>query len=246
MANLCDWNCFDLIILCAQEKIIMTDKNSRTAYGIMGLVLVCCLMMAFIETVIEPAYAVKSGTKAAVFLLLPLLFSKVAKIKLFDRSFVLDQKDIIKLLALGALIYGIILGGYALTADIFDYASLVRSLSADQKVDNNSFIWVALYISFGNSFLEEFLFRYVSFLQLTKYASRKTAYLFSSAAFAVYHIAMLAASFPLPLLLLVLIGLAAGGLIFDYVDEKGGTIYNSWIIHMFADFAIMTIWYLHI
>lgn len=224
----------------------MTDKNSRTAYGIMGLVLVCCLMMAFIETVIEPAYAVKSGTKAAVFLLFPLLFSKTAKIKLFGRFFALNKKDVLKLLALGALIYAIIMGGYGLTVNFFDYASLVRSLSSDQRVDNNSFLGVALYISFGNSFLEEFLFRYVSFLQLTKYAPRKIAYLFSSAAFAVYHIAMLAASFPLPLLLLVLIGLNAGGLIFDYVDEKGGTIYNSWIIHMFADFAIMTIWYLHI
>ena len=202
--------------------------------------------MALIETVIEPAYAVKSAAKAAVFLLFPFLFSKAARITLFDRSFVLDKKDIIKLLSLGALIYAIIFGGYALTTNIFDYASLVHSLSADQKVDDGSFIWVALYISFGNSFLEEFLFRYVSFLQLSKHAAKRTAYLFSSVVFAVYHIAMLAGSFPLPLLLLVLIGLTAGGLIFDYVDEKGGTIYNSWIIHMFADFAIMTIWYIHI
>lgn len=210
------------------------------------LVLVCCGIMALIETVIEPAYAVKSAAKAAVFLLLPFLFSKAARITLFDHSFALDKKDIIKLLTLGALIYAVIMGGYGLTTGIFDYASLVRSLSADQKVDNNSFLWVALYISFGNSFLEEFLFRYISFLQLSKYTAKKTAYLFSSVVFAVYHIAMLAASFPLPLLLLVLIGLTAGGLIFDYVDEKSSSIYNSWIIHMFADFAIMTIWYLHI
>lgn len=224
----------------------MRNRSQATAYGIVLLVLICCGIMAFIETAIEPAYAVKSAAKAVVFLLFPFLFSKAAKIKLFDHSFVLDKKDIIKLLSLGALIYTIIIGGYALTANVFDYASLVRSLSTDQKVDNNSFLGVALYISFGNSFLEEFLFRYVSFLQLSQYASRKTAYLFSSAAFAVYHIAMLAASFPLPLLLLVLLGLTAGGLIFDYVDETGGTIYNSWIIHMFADFAVMTIWYLHI
>ena len=57
---------------------------------------------------------------------------------------------------------------------------------------------------------------------------------------------MIGASFPLPLLLLALIGLAAGGCIFNYVDEKSGTIYPSWVIHMFADLAIMTIWYLHI
>lgn len=224
----------------------MRNQNKAAAYGIMLLILICCGIMAFIETAIEPAYALKSAAKAAVFLFLPVLFFKAAKVTLFGHSFALDKKDIIKLLSLGALIYAIIIGGYALTANVFDYAALVRSLSTDQKVDNNSFLGVALYISFGNSFLEEFLFRYVSFLQLSNYTPRKTAYLFSSAAFAVYHIAMLAASFPLPLLLLVLIGLTAGGLIFDYVDEKKGTIYNSWMIHMFADFAIMTIWYLHI
>lgn len=212
----------------------------------MGLVLICCVVMAFVETVVEPAYAVKSAAKAAVFLFLPVLFFKAARITLFGHSFALDKKDIIKLLSLGALIYAIIIGGYALTANLFDYASLVRSLSTDQKVDNSSFLWVALYISLGNSFLEEFLFRCVSFIQLSNYIPRKAAYLFSSVTFAVYHIAMIGTSFPPPLLVLVLIGLTAGGLIFDCADEKSKTIYNSWIIHMFADFAIMTIWYLHI
>jgi len=64
--------------------------------------------------------------------------------------------------------------------------------------------------------------------------------------FALYHVAMIGGSFPLPLLLLALVGLAIGGGIFDYVDDKSRNIYNSWIIHMFADFAIMTIWYIHI
>lgn len=222
------------------------DKSRKNAYGIMLLVLICCIMMAFIETVVEPAYAVKSGVKAAVFLGAPLIFAKAANIRLLDRSFALDGKSVLKLLALGSLIYAVIFGGYALTRTVFDYSALVASLSADQRVDSRSFIRVASYISFCNSFLEEFLFRFVAFLKLSQYTARKTAYAFSSVLFAVYHVAMIGTSFPLPLLLLALIGLAVGGLIFDYVDENGGTPYNSWIIHMFADFAIMTIWYLHI
>ena len=63
--------------------------------------------------------------------------------------------------------------------------------------------------------------------------------------FAVYHIAMIGMSFPPLMLLLALIGLAIGGLLFDYVDSKNENIYHSWVIHMFADFAIMTIWYLY-
>lgn len=212
----------------------------------MLLILVCCIVMAFVETVVEPVYAVKSAIKVVVFLGFPLIFGKITRIKLFDRSFALDRKSILKLLALGAFIYAIIFGGYALTKSIFDYSTLVASLSADQKVDSRSFIWVASYISFCNSFLEEFLFRFVSFLKLSQYTARKTAYAFSSVIFALYHVAMIGTSFPPLLLLLVLIGLTVGGYIFDYVDEKSKNIYNSWMIHMFADFAIMTIWYIHI
>lgn len=223
-----------------------TEKERRTARKIMALVALCCAAMAFIEVVVEPAYPVKSGLKILVFLLFPLAAAKAVHLHIFDRSLRLDGKGIAKLLALGALIYGVILGGYALTRGIFDYGALVASLSADQRVDSGSFWRVALYISLCNSLLEEFLFRRVSFLLLSQHTAIGAAYAFSSIAFALYHVAMIGSSFPLPLLLLALIGLAVGGCIFDYVDGESGTIYPSWVVHMFADLAIMTIWYLHI
>lgn len=223
-----------------------TAEKRNMARAIMALVALCCAVMAFVEVAVEPAYPVKSGIKVIVFLLFPLAAAKAARLPLFDRSLHLEERDIAKLLALGALIYGVILGGYALTRGIFDYGALVASLSADQRVDSGSFWGVALYISLCNSLLEEFLFRAVSFLLLSRYTARRLAYTFSSVAFALYHVAIIGASFPLSLLLLALVGLAAGGCIFDYVDEKSGAIYPSWVIHMFADLAIMTIWYLHI
>ncbi len=223
-----------------------TDRRRKRAYQIMALVTACCVFMAFIETVAEPAYAVKSAVKAVVFLLVPLIAARTAGVRLSSPAFRLDGKGVARLLALGFFIYGVILGGYVLTKNLFDYAALVESLSADQKVNADSFAGVAFYISFCNSFLEEFLFRLVAFVQLSRYASRKTAYLFSSVLFAVYHIGMIGTSFPPVLLVLALAGLTAGGLIFDCVDHKNGTLYNSWTVHMFADFAIMTIWYLHI
>lgn len=224
----------------------MADKKKKTAREIAALILICCAVMAFTETVIEPLYIVKSAIKIVVFLLFPLIFAKIAGIKLFGHSFALNKKSIVKLLALGCFIYAVIFGAYAFTKNVFDYSVLVDSLSTDQKVDSGSFIWIALYISFCNSFLEEFLFRFISFIALSKYAGRKFAYIFSSVIFAVYHIAMIGTSFPPLLLLLALIGLTIGGYIFDFVDEKNDSIYHSWIIHMFADFAIMTIWYIHI
>lgn len=222
------------------------DKSKKKAYGIMIFVTICCVIMAFIETVIEPSYIAKSAIKAVIFLFFPLIIAKTVNIKIFDKSFKLDPKSLAKLLIFGLFIYAVIIGAYALTKNIFDYSLLINSLSADQKVDGKSFIGVAFYISFCNSFLEEFLFRFISFIQLSGYTAKKTAYVFSSVLFAIYHIAMIGTSFPPLLLVLALIGLTIGGYIFDYADEKKGNIYNSWVIHMFADFAIMTIWYVHI
>ena len=136
------------------------------------------------------------------------------------------------------------MGAYLLTKARVDYSVLVASLTADQKVEG--FLPVALYISFGNSFLEEFLFRNFAFIKLSEHISKKLAYAFSSIAFAVYHIAMIGAAFPPPLTLLCVLGLALGGLLFDYVDDRSKSIYRSWVIHMFADIAIMTIWYINI
>ena len=47
--------------------------------------------------------------------------------------------------------------------------------------------------------------------------------------------------FDLPLFIIVMAGLFAGGVIFNFLNEKSGTIYPSWFLHMFANFAINTV-----
>lgn len=58
------------------------------------------------------------------------------------------------------------------------------------SVNADNFIYVALYISFINSLLEEFFFRGYVFLILKKDSSLKFAYGFSSLMFAFYHVGM--------------------------------------------------------
>ena len=222
------------------------NKDIKKALLFILTVIICCIAMAVIEVKIEPAYFVKSLLKVVFFLFVPLIVIKSQKERVFTHSFLLNKRNVLRLSGLGIVIYVVIMLAFMLTKGIFDYTTLVDSLSADQNVSHRSFIWVALYISFGNSLLEEFLFRFVAFIKLREYTGKKAAYIFSSCMFAVYHVAMIGGSFPLPLLLLALAGLAVGGAIFDYADDKSGNIYNSWIVHMFADFAIMTIWYIHI
>ncbi len=221
-------------------------KGCRNSLWLIITVIISCIAMSIIEIAIEPAYFIKSILKIIFFLFAPLFFIKLQKERVFTDSFSLNKKSALKLSGLGVIIYVIIMLAFFMTKGIFDYSTLVNSLSEDQNVSQSGFIWIALYISFCNSLLEEFLFRFVAFIKLREYTTKKVAYIFSSCMFALYHVAMIGGSFPLPLLVLALIGLAVGGWIFDYVDDKSRNIYNSWIIHMFADFAIMTIWYIHI
>ena len=144
-------------------------------------------------------------------------------------------------IVLGLIVYAVILGAYFLFKNIFDFSALVGSLNETTGVNKSNFLWVALYISFANSFLEEFFFRGYSFLMIKKFFSSRFAYIFSSMMFALYHIAMMIGWFGVPVILISILGLFIGGIIFNRFDEKNGTIYLSWLVHMFANFATNTI-----
>lgn len=204
-------------------------------------VVFACLCMGLVDAIIQPGYWVKSVIKVALFLLLPIIYGIYSKASRLKSLFIPNKSGLLIALAMGLGIYAIILGAYFVFRNIFDFSALTSSLTDSAGVDKNNFIFVALYISFVNSLLEEFFFRGFAFLTLKNLSSRKTAYLFSSAAFAFYHVAMMIGWFGLPVVLLALAGLFAGGMIFNFFNEKWGNIYLSWLIHMFANFAINTI-----
>ena len=205
------------------------------------LVITACIIMGIIDAVIQPGYAVKSGIKIIIFLLIPLAYSVLDKDININKLLKPDKKGFLIALALGISVYAIVLGAYFTFRNIFDFSALTKSLNETTGVNKSNFIWVAIYISFVNSLLEEFFFRGFSFLTLKKYTSRKFAYIFSSLLFALYHIAMMIGWFGIPVIFISLSGLFAGGMIFNRFDEKNENIYLSWLIHMFANFATNTI-----
>ncbi len=199
-------------------------------------VLFACIIMAVVDAVIMPGYIIKSIIKIVLFLVIPFLFSKDC-----FKYLKVGKKGIGSALFLGIIIYFVILGAYYIFKDIFDFSALTESLGETTGVNKSNFIWVSIYISFVNSFLEEFFFRGFAFLTLKNLSSRRFAYIFSSTVFALYHIAMMIGWFGVPVLLIVVAGLFAGGLIFNKLDEIYDNIYISWHVHMFANFAINTI-----
>ena len=207
--------------------------------SIILIVLIGCLIMGFIDAVIRPEYLIKSFIKILLFSIMPIMYSRYDKdLNLTSLFKINSKKEIIIAILSGAGIFTFILGAYFILGNLFDFSNIVASLSENVGVNNNNFIFVAIYISFVNSLLEEFFFRGFAFLKLKEVSTRKFAYIFSSLAFALYHVAMMIGWFDISLFILTIVGLFIGGIIFNYFNEKYKNIYVTWLIHMFANFAI--------
>lgn len=220
----------------------MTDRKRIAA--VTAVLAVACICMGLVDAVIQPGYAAKSLIKIAVFLGLPGLYC----LRFRDRTpltFLIPRKSsLVPAIGVGLAVYAAVLGAYLIFRNVFDFSALTGALTAATGVEKRNFLWVALYISFVNSFLEEWFFRGFGFLQLKRIAGRKTAYCISAGLFALYHIAMMIGWFHAAVTVLALLGLFAGGLIFNFFDEKQDNIFLSWLIHMFANFATNTIGFL--
>lgn len=201
------------------------------------------IAVTLIDAFVHPNYFVKIPIKILFFLALPMLFFLKNKDGFgdFKRLFRFKRKGILAALLLGIGVYAVIVGGYFLTRNVIDFSNVTSSLTEGMGITSGNFIYVSLYISLMNSFLEEFFFRGFGFITLKKYTSRRVAYLFSSSLFAIYHIGMLVGMFALPALLLLLLGLIIGGCIFNFLNEAHENVYPSWFVHMFANFAINTV-----
>lgn len=215
--------------------------KKRSIILVLSVAVLCCAVMALVDGVIRPGYVVKSAIKIAMFMLAPLIASRVNRNIRYLPLLRPKKKGLLPAIALGVGIYGVILGGYFLLSPFFDFSQIAGALTSNAGVTKENFLYVSLYISFANSFLEEFFFRGFVFTNMKQLSGRKPAYIISAAAFSLYHVAMMIGWFSLVLFLLVMVGLVIGGMIFNWLNEKLDTIYCSWLTHMFANFAINTI-----
>ena len=215
--------------------------KKRSTVIVLSVMLVCCLAMALVDGVFRPGYAVKSAIKIALFMLVPLIATGIDKNILYLPLLRPKKKGLLLAIALGVGIYAVILGGYFLVSPFFDFSKITGALTENAGVMKENFLLVSLYISFANSFLEEFFFRGFVFTNMKEHAGRKPAYIISAAAFSLYHVAMMVGWFSPALFFLVMAGLFVGGMIFNWLNERLDTIYCSWLTHMFANFAINTI-----
>lgn len=216
------------------------NKKSKL---IISIVVILSFIISFVDGFVKPQYFTKSILKVILFLGVPLIyFSKFKDDQRFIKNlFKVKKSSILKPLILAISIYVFIVGGYFLTNSFIDFSNITIKLSENVGVNKNNFLYVSLYIAFINSLLEEFFFRGFAFMTLKNHTGKLTAYIFSSIMFSLYHTGITSEWFNISLFLLQLLGLFIGGCIFDYLNEKFGSIYPSWLVHMFANFGINTV-----
>lgn len=221
---------------------VIVLKKKKSLYIILS-VLILSLGVSFVDYFIKPDYFNKVIIKVIAFLLIPFMYFIFCKseFKEFKRLFKFKKKGLIESIILGIVVYIGIVGGYFLVRNIFDFSNVTSNLSNNMGINSNNFLLVSMYLSFMNSFLEEFFFRGFGFITLKKYKSRMFGYIFSPLLFSIYHIGMMIRSFDILMLILLFIGLYCGGCVFNYLCERHDNIYPSWLVHMFSNFGINTV-----
>ncbi|WP_220464469.1 CPBP family intramembrane glutamic endopeptidase [Paraliobacillus salinarum] len=213
----------------------------KHAFSIILFISIGCIVMAWVDAIWVPDYQIKSAIKLLLFLLLPILYTLMDKNTSFIRLFIFKKETILFPILLGIGIYALIVSSYFLIGPFFDLSNITSSLESNIGVSKSNFVFVALYISFINSLLEEFFFRGFAFLTLKQVSSRKFAYLFSAGLFSIYHVAIMIQWFNISLFILLIVSLFIAGILFNWLNERNENIYTSWFVHMAANFAINTI-----
>lgn len=161
----------------------MTRKRQQGLYIILSAILLS-LAVTLVDAFLQPDYVPKVLVKIFFFLMIPLFYFWRNKEErpLLKKLFCLKGKTMVQAGILGLLIYGVIVGGYLCTKGFVDFSHVTATLQEKHGITGENFIFVSLYISLANSFLEEFFFRGFAFLSLKPYIGRKMGLYFQSGA----------------------------------------------------------------
>lgn len=203
--------------------------------------LVLVFLMILVDSYLNPSYWVKSSIKVILFLLVPIVISGLSKDYLLRLIKLKNKNEVKRTIVIGFGIYVGIILTYLVLSTFIDLEVIKEILENNLKVNKSNFIFVAIYISFINSLIEEFFFRGYLFLGLLKDKGRVYAYTYSALLFSIYHVGIMGGWFNPSIFVLALIGLFIGGLIFNFINERNNNIVSSYMVHMMANLAINTI-----
>jgi membrane protease YdiL (CAAX protease family) len=224
-------------------EILKVVENMKQRYIFVSS-LIACMLLYLVEQVLGVDYFVKTFSKVIIFTLVPYVYIKAVKKSSIVEELnlrMLNKKNFKLGFLFGMAAFIILITGYFIFKNFIDLDTIAAELTTKSKITPANFIFIGLYITFGNSFLEEFFFRGFVFLNLHNTGNKSLAYIYSSLLFALYHIAIFKSWFNIWLILLCLIGLFTVGILFNWLNTKPQNFINSWLVHILADSAIILI-----
>lgn len=215
----------------------------KTPFFVLTYALCAFVALYFLESNKETAYLHIVATKILVFVFIP---STILWIRNKDRFAFLNIKKVNKKswktsLGIGLLMIAVVQGAYFLLRPFIDLEAIATSLESDVGITKSVYLYSSTYITFGNSFIEEFFFRGVLLFGFAQFWSWRVSSCLSAALFAGYHVSIFAGWFDLHVTLLSLFGLFVGGLFFNFLDKKSRTIYPGWVAHICGDIAVILV-----
>lgn len=202
-------------------------------------------VLYFIEQNVGVSYAYKTILKIVVFVIIPLLLIQygkgTTKIHVLGTIKNLSIRNVAPGLIVGGVSFIAIIAAYFILGRFVDFNAISQELTTKLAITPTNFIFVGLYITLVNSFIEEFFFRGYVFLNLQNKMRAWFAHVFSAALFSAYHMAIFEQWFNPVILALCLVVLFGIALVFTLINKGAQTIINSWIAHMCANAAIILI-----
>ena len=142
--------------------------------------------------------------------------------------------------ALGLII---VLAYWLLARDSLDFSELQRFVTQAGIDSPGKYLGLALYLTLVNSLIEEYVFRWFIFVQLSRLLPTGLALLASALVFTVHHSLVLSAYVPWHFNLLASAGVFGGGLIWSYLYQRYGRIWPAYLCHIGADIGVFIIGY---
>ncbi len=147
----------------------------------------------------------------------------------------------------GLLIGAIILGAYALFGGTLIDPEMVREAASQSGIDTVGwFLTLAIYITFVNALLEEYVWRWFVVQQwegLLRPGVLRLAVPLSALCFMLHHTLALGAQFGLVIVLLGSLGVFLGGVIWSLLYTRYRSIWPAYLSHVLVDIAVFIVGY---
>jgi membrane protease YdiL (CAAX protease family) len=141
-------------------------------------------------------------------------------------------------IALGLVLGGIILGFWELWGrQLVDVERLAEVEREAGLTTPRRFVLFALYLTFLNSAMEEYVWRWFAFVHCETLVGARAAVVLSAGFFTLHHAITFAVQFAPPAAALASLGVFVGGCVWSWCYLRFRSVWPGWISHVFADLA---------